>query len=71
MCFQSGAETIVGRRIDLAAALARAVHSVAKRLCRFVGELSGTKCFEPGLPVVERVLSHFSGAIQFLFQSIE
>jgi len=71
MCFESGAETIVCRRVYLAAGLARAVDRVAKRLCCLVGELSGTKCFEAGLPVVERVLRHFSGAIQFLFQSIE
>jgi hypothetical protein len=64
-------ESIVGGCIEFAAALFRPVQSVSERLSRLVRQLAGAKGFESGLPVVERVLRHFAGAVELLFQSIE
>jgi len=64
-------EPVVGRRIEISAAFLCPVNSVAEGLRCLVGELSGSERLESGLPVVERILRRFAGAIELLFQSIE
>src|SRR4051812_43279969 len=64
-------EPVVGRGIDVAAALARAIDGVAQRLGRLVGELAGAERFESGLAVVERILRGLAGAVELLLQSVE
>ncbi len=60
-------EAIIGGSIEISAALFRPVDSVAERLRGLVCQLSGAEGLESGLSVVERVLRHFPGAVEFLF----
>lgn len=64
-------QSIVSSGVEIAAALARAINGVTKRLRRLIGKLPRAERLETCLPVVECILRRLAGSIQLLFQSIE
>jgi len=63
-------EAIIGGSIEISATLFRPIDGVAQCLSGLVCQLSGAEGLKSGLSVVEGVLRHFPGAVEFLFQSI-